>query len=91
MLFVLVSCTTTKYIEIPVETTRTEYIDRTRVDTFIQKDSTIIKQKGDTVFQDRYKILYRIKEYRDTVNRTDTITKVQKVEVTKEVNQLKSW
>lgn len=91
MLFVLVSCTTTRYIEIPVETTRTEYIDRTRIDTLIQKDSTIIKQKGDTVFQDRYKILYRIKEYRDTINRTDTITKVQKVEVTKEINRLKSW
>jgi hypothetical protein len=91
LLFILGSCASTKYIEVPVETVKTEYIDRTKVDTFIQKDSIRIIQRGDTVFQDKYKILYRIKEYRDTVNKVDTITKIQKVEVTKEVNRLKSW
>lgn len=91
LLFILGSCASTKYIEVPVETVKTEYIDRTKVDTFIQKDSIRIIQRGDTIFQDKYKILYRIKEYRDTVNKVDTITKIQKVEVTKEVNRLKSW
>ena len=91
LLFILGSCDSTKYIEVPVETVKTEYIDRTKVDTFIQKDSIRIIQRGDTIFQDKYKILYRIKEYRDTINKVDTITKIQKVEVTKEVNRLKSW
>lgn len=91
LLFILGSCASTKYIEVPVKTVKTEYIDRTKVDTFIQKDSIRIIQRGDTIFQDKYKILYRIKEYRDTVNKVDTITKIQKVEVTKEVNRLKSW
>jgi hypothetical protein len=91
LLFILGSCASTKYVEVPVETVKTEYIDRTKVDTFIQKDSIRIIQRGDTIFQDKYKILYRIKEYRDTVNKVDTITKIQKVEVTKEVNRLKSW
>lgn len=85
------SCTTTKYVEIPVENTRIEYRDRHTIDTIYKTDSTIIKDKGDTVYLEKYKYLYKVKEVRDTVNITDTITVVNTVEVIKEVNKLKDW
>jgi hypothetical protein len=85
------SCTTTKYVEIPVENTKVEYRNRYTIDTIYKTDSTIITDKGDTVFIEKYKYLYKIKEIRDTVNITDTITVVNTVEVTKEINKIHNW
>lgn len=92
-LFIIIvsSCTTTKYIEIPVENTKIEYRDRHTIDTIYKTDSTIIKDKGDTIYLEKYKYLYKVKEVRDTINITDTITVVNTVEVIKEVNKLKDW
>lgn len=90
-LFLLVSCGTTKVVEVPVEKIRTEYIDRQVIDTLIKNDSIIIRDKGDTVFLEKYKYLYRYINRTDTVIQTDTITKTITVEVTKEVNKLKEW
>ena len=91
MIILLSSCTTTKYVEVPVDRVKIEYKDRTKIDTLIQKDSVITQLKGDTIFLEKYKYLYKIKEVRDTVNRTDTITTVQTIEVEKKVNELKNW
>lgn len=91
MAILLNSCTTTKYVEVPVDRVKIEYRDRTSIDTLIQNDSIIIKERGDTVFLEKYKYLYRTKEVRDTINVTDTITKVQTVEVVKEVNKVHNW
>lgn len=85
------SCTSTRYIEVPVDRIKIEYRDKTKIDTLIQKDSIITLLKGDTVFLEKYKYLYRIKEVRDTVAKTDTITTVQTIEVEKKVNELKNW
>ena len=71
--------------------TKIEYRDRVSIDTLYRSDSTIIREKGDTVFLEKYKYIYRVKELRDTVNVTDTITVVKPVEVTKEVNKLHNW
>lgn len=90
-ILLLGSCTTTKYIEIPVETVKTEYQDRILIDTLYRRDSVFIKERGDTVFLEKYKYLYRTKELRDTVNMTDTIVKIQPVEITKEVNKIYTW
>ena len=87
----LSSCATTKYIEVPVDRIKIEYRDRTFIDTLIRNDSVIIKERNDTVFIEKYKYLYRIKEAKDTINITDTITKVQTVEVVKEVNKVHNW
>lgn len=87
----LSSCTATKYVEVPVDRIKVEYRDRVFVDTLYRNDSTIIREKGDTVFLEKYKYLYKIKELRDTVNVTDTITVVKTIEVTKEVNKLHNW
>ena len=90
-IFLFVSCTSTKLVEVPVDKVRIEYRDRLKIDTIIRQDSTIIKDKGDTVFLEKYKYIYKIKERRDTINLTDTITVVQKVEIKEEVNHLHNW
>lgn len=96
-LFFLCNCTTTKYtdriVEVPTEKIKIEYRDKILVDTFITKDSVIIKEKNDTVLLEKYKYLYKIKEVRDTINTTDTttITKVVEVKTVKEVNKLHSY
>lgn len=87
----LSGCATTKYVEVPVDRVKIEYRDRVSVDTLYRSDSTIIRERGDTVFLEKYKYIYRVKELRDTVNVTDTITVVKPVEVTKEVNKLHNW
>ena len=91
MVVLFYSCTTTKYIEIPVDRVKIEYRDRTLIDTLIRNDSIVIREKGDTIFLEKYKYLYRTKEVRDTVNVTDTITTAKTVEVTKEINKLYTW
>lgn len=87
----LSGCTATKYVEVPVDRVKVEYRDRVSVDTLYRNDSTIIREKGDTVFLEKYKYIYRVKELRDTVNVTDTITVVNPIEVIKEVNKLHNW
>lgn len=84
-------CASTKYVEVPVDRIKIEYRDRTLIDTLIRNDSTIIREKGDTVFLEKYKYLYKTKEVRDTVSVTDTVTVVQTVEVIKEVNRVHNW
>lgn len=90
-LFLFISCSTTKIIEVPVEKIKTEYVDRQIIDTFVKTDSTIIIDKGDTVFLEKYKYLYRYINKTDTFIKIDTLTKTITVEVTKEVNKLKNW
>lgn len=71
-----VSCRT-QYI--PVESVRTEYKtrDSIRFDSIYQHDSIYTLIKGDTVYQHRYKYLYRYL----TTNRTDTILKNDSIRV----------
>lgn len=87
----LSGCALTKYVEVPVDRVKIEYRDRVSIDTLYRTDSIIIKEKGDTVFLEKYKYIYRVKEIKDTVNVTDTLTVVKTVEVTKEVNKLHNW
>lgn len=87
----IVSCGTTKYIEVPVDNIKIEYRNTERIDTFIKNDSIIIRDSGDTILIEKYKYLYKIREVKDTVNITDTLTKIKTVEVTKEVNRIYNW
>lgn len=82
-----VSCRT-QYI--PVETVRTEYRvrDSIRHDSIYQQDSVYVLVKGDTVYQYRYKYLYKY-QY---LNRTDTVIKIDSVQVPYPVEkQLSRW
>lgn len=62
---------------------RTTFKDRLQIDTIIQKqsDSVYVKQKGDTIWFEKYKILYkeRIRIQRDTVDRNNIQTIVKEV------------
>lgn len=92
ILGIIVSCCkSTKYIEVPVDRVKIEYRNSISIDTIYRNDSTIIRENGDTVFLEKYKYIYKVKELKDTVNITDTITVVNTVEVTKEVNKLYNW
>ena len=91
LLYIVISCTTTKYIEIPVEHTRIEYSDRIKHDSIYLRDSIVQKKQNDTIYLEIYKYLYKYKYLRDTVNVVDTIPIVITQEVTKEVNKLYNW
>ena len=82
-----VSCRT-QYI--PVESVRTEYKtrDSIRFDSIYQRDSVYMLVKDDTIYQYRYKYLYRYL----TTNRTDTIFKNDSIRVPYPVEkQLNRW
>ncbi len=71
----LCSCRNVKYI--PVETVRADsiFINQVQRDSIYRHDSIYIREKGDTVWMEKYKYIYRDKIVRDTmyINRTDTI------------------
>ena len=91
LLYIVISCTTTKYIEIPVEHTKIEYRDRIKHDSIYLRDSIVQKRENDTIYLEKYKYLYKYKYLRDTVNVVDSIPVVTVQEVTKEVNKLHNW
>lgn len=87
----IVSCTTTKIIEVPVETIKTEYIEQVKYDSIYSKDSIYIMQRGDTIYNNKVQYLYKYKYLKDTINITDTIPKIVTVKDTQYINQLYTW
>lgn len=87
----IVSCTTTKIVEVPIETIKTKYIEQVKYDSIYSKDSIYIMQKGDTIYNNKVQYLYKYKYLRDTINITDTIPKIVTVKDTQYVNQLYTW
>ena len=91
-LIIVISCkTTTKVVEIPVETIKTEYIEQIKYDSIYHKDSIYIMQKGDTIYNNKVQYLYKYKYLRDTINITDTIPTIVTVKDTQYINQLYTW
>lgn len=78
----LCSCRSGKYV--PIENVRTDsiYINQVQRDSIYQHDSIYIREKGDTVWMEKYKYIYRDKIVRDTMyfNQTDTIREPYPVE-----------
>ena len=88
----MVSCkTTTKIVEVPVETIKKEFIEQIKYDSIYSKDSIYIIQKGDTIYNNKVQYLYKYKYLRDTINITDTIPKIITVKDTQYINQLYTW
>ena len=81
-----------KIVEVPIPQIKTEikYIDKVKYDSIYLKDSVYIVQKGDTIYNIKVAYRYKYKYFKDTiiVNKTDTITKLQKVTEIKVKNQL---
>ena len=89
IMFSFIGCTTTKYV--PIESVRTEYINKVEKDTVIINNDRLIKEMGDTVYIVNTKYVYKTKNKIDTILRIDTIPIIQEVEVIKEVNRIKDW
>ena len=87
----IVSCTTTKIVEVPIETIKTEYIEQVKYDSIYSRDSIYIIQKGDTIYNNKVQYLYKYKYLRDTINITDTIPKIITIKDTQYINQLYTW
>ena len=87
----IISCTTTKVVEVPVEIVKTEYIEQVKYDSIYSKDSIYIMQKGDTIYNNKVQYLYKYKYLRDTINITDTIPKIITIKDTQYINQLYTW
>lgn len=88
---VLVSCKSTKIVEVPVETVKKEYIHNTRVDSVYIRDSIDRWQKGDTLYIDRWHTVYKYTNKIDTVVITDSIPKIFTVEKEVKVNHIYWW
>ena len=81
-----------RIVEVPIPQIKTEikYIDKIKYDSIYLKDSVYIVQKGDTIYNNKVAYRYKYKYLKDTVivNKTDTITRLQKVTEIKVQNQL---
>lgn len=77
VLWLFTSCKS-KTVYVPVETIKTEYKERLRVDSIYKYDSIFQDRymKGDTIFftKEKYKYLDKIKIVRDSVFLTDSIS-----------------
>ena len=87
----IISCTTTKIVEVPIETIKTEYIEQVKYDSIYSKDSIYIMQKGDTIYNNKIQYLYKYKYLRDTINITDTVPKIVTIKDVQYINQLYTW
>ena len=89
---ILVSCkTTTQVKEVPVETVKIEYQDRTIQDSTYFRDSILIVQKGDTIYNTQVKYRYKYKNRIDTIIKIDTIPNIITVTNTEVQNKLYNW
>ena len=92
MTLLLCSCKVKeKIVEVPIPQIKTEikYIDKVKYDSIYLKDSVYIMQKGDTIYNKvAYRYKYKYLKDTITINKTDTITKLQKVTEIKVKNQL---
>ena len=87
----IISCTTTKTVEVPIETIKTEYIEQIKYDSIYSKDSIYIIQKGDTIYNNKVQYLYKYKYLRDTINIIDTVPKIVTIKDVQYINQLYTW
>ena len=80
-----------KTLYVPVESVRTEYRDRLQHDSIYMKDSIYIRERGDTVFADRWHTKYVERLRVDSFCKTDSVPVPYPVEVIKEVEKKLSW
>ena len=85
------SCKTTEYVEVPVETIKTEY--KVKKDSIYLHDSVSVykETKGDTVYITKWKFKIRESFKTDTILKKDSIPVIVKVEKIVEVNKLNFW
>ena len=87
---ILISCSTPRIQEIPVETVKIEYVTNNTIDSVYVKDSVDRWVNGDTIFIYKEKIKYKLKYKQDTIIKTDSIPKIISVIKEVEVNHI-NW
>lgn len=92
ILFLNTSCkTTTKIVEVPVETIKKEYIHDTKIDSVYIRDSIDRWQKGDTLYITKWHTKYKYINKVDTLIKIDSIPKIVPIEKKVEVNHIYWW
>lgn len=91
LVFIGTSCVETRYIEVPVETVKDNYITKIQKDTLIVRDSVDRWLKNDTVFIEKYKYLYKTIHKIDTFYKVDTVANIIYKDKIITVNELKDW
>lgn len=89
----IAGCKSVQYV--PVEKVKIEYRDREKIqkDTIIRRDSIRIHEKGDTVFVERFRDIFKYRDrfVRDSIHIHDSIPVPYPVEKIKEVHVLTRW
>lgn len=90
---VLASCTTTKYVEVPVVHTDTLIVTNHQKDSVWLHDSIHVKEQGDTVYYEHWHTNYKEKLVHDTIykSRVDSVAKPYPVEKIVEVEKELNW
>lgn len=92
LIMIISSCkTTTKVVEIPVETIKKEYIHDTKIDSVYIRDSIDRWQKGDTLYITKWHTKYKYINKVDTIVKTDSIPKIMTIEKEVRVNHVYWW
>ena len=89
----MTGCKTTEYVPVPEYHTDTIYQSKVVHDSIYQHDSTYIKEKGDSVYIERWHTKYVLKEKTDTLyeSRVDSIPVPYEVVKEVEVEKSLSW
>lgn len=82
-ILILQSCKQIEYVNVPINTVDTVFINNTSTDTLIIKDSVIIREKGDSVILEKVKETYKNRLVYDTITKIEY--KEKPVEVIKTV------
>lgn len=93
LLTLCTSCTTTKYVELPVVHNDTVWQNHTLHDSIWVHDSTYIYENGDTFLMEKWHTKYVMKEVHDTtyISKTDSVPTPYPVEVINEVEKPLTW
>ena len=89
----MVSCKSVEYVPVIEHRTDTVYQSKVVHDSIYQHDSTYIKEKGDSVYIERWHTKYVMKEKTDTLyeSRVDSIPVPYEVVKEVEVEKSLSW
>ena len=91
VMWMVASCTTTKYVTVEKAKTDTTYITKEKRDSIWLHDSTFVEKKGDTVLIERWHTKYRDVYQLDTIYRATHDTIPQPYPVIQTVEKRLSW
>lgn len=80
-----------KTVYIPVESIKMEYRERLQRDSIHLYDSVFVREKGDTIWMEKYKYLYRDRLKVDTIRRDSIVQIPYPVIEVKETNKFHTW